>query len=382
MTPRRLLGVAPGPPLDPDTWSGTSRRLFEALDRRGFRVHAVDGSNGRISDLAAKATTVHRDRRTWRQRYELSALGRAAASRNARRHAEAAGAAPDVLLQIGAWHDLGRYGRARLRCSYHDGNIAVHARSGDLTLGPSARIVARRTRDERRIYDRLDLIFPMSDWLRRSFLDDFAQPPEKVVTVGAGPNLDVPETPPRRDTGRPVLLFVGKDFPRKGGPEVIAAFRTVRERHPSAELVVVGPPRPPEGAGDVEGLRYVGPVAADAPEGRARLDALFAEATAFVMPSRYEPFGIVFLEAMAWGLPCVAADACAMPEIVEDGVTGFVVPPQSPDVLADRLARLAADPERGLRMGAAGLGRQRERFNWDAVADRIRDAACDRLTDR
>lgn len=381
MSAPRLLGVAPGPPLDPDTWSGTSRRLLEALGRRGFRVRAVDGSHGPVADVAAKATTVHRERRAWRERYELSAIARRAASRSARRRAERVDPAPDVLLQIGAWHDLARCGRARVRCSYHDGNIAVHGRSGDLTLGPSARIVARRTRDERRIYDRLDLILTMSEWLRGSFLADFAQAPEKVVAVGAGPNLDVPAEPPRRSTDRPVLLFVGKDFVRKGGTDVVAAFRAVRERHPAAELVVVGPPRPPEGTGELEGLRYVGPVAAGSPEGRARLDALFGEATAFVMPSRYEPFGIVFLEAMAWGLPCVAADACAMPEIVEDGVTGFVVPPRSPSVLADRLAELAADPERGLRMGAAGLARQRERFSWDVVADRIRDAAFDRLTD-
>ena len=65
----------------------------------------------------------------------------------------------------------------------------------------------------------------------------------------------------------------------------------------------------------------------------------YRRATAFVMPSRYEPFGIVFLEAMAYWLPCVGSRTCAMPEIIDEGVTGLLAEPDDVDSLADCLSR-------------------------------------------
>jgi len=95
------------------------------------------------------------------------------------------------------------------------------------------------------------------------------------------------------------------------------------------------------------------------------------------MPSQYEPFGIVFLEAMAHGLACVASDRCAMPEIVEDGATGYVVPARDVEALAQRLLELA-DPGRAHSFGEAGRERFLEHFTWDAVAGRIVDALVSR----
>lgn len=371
MQQQRLVGVAPGPPFAVETWSGTSRHLLQALQRRGFDVAGVDGSHGRVADLAARATTLSTRRSRWKARYQLSGASRVAATRRARRRMSTLGSAPDVMLQIGAWYDLTSSPGDPICCSYHDGNVLVHARSEDLPLGPGAAIVRRRAAGERRVYDRLDLIFTMSDWLRGSFVEDFGQSPDKVITVGAGPNFDEVPQPPGREGRAPVFLFVGRDFVRKGGPEVLEAFRRVRECRPDARLLLVGPPHAPQAAA---GVTYVGPVSRESPEGAARLARLYEEATVFVLPSRYEPFGVALLEAMAWGLPCIAADVCAMPEIVEEGVTGLLAPPHASEALAARMLELAEDPHRALRMGAAGLARQRERFTWDTVAGRIHDA--------
>jgi glycosyltransferase involved in cell wall biosynthesis len=166
------------------------------------------------------------------------------------------------------------------------------------------------------------------------------------------------------------VLFVGKQFDRKGGPTVVEAFRVLRERHADAELTIVGPaeltvPDP--------GVRVLGRVP---PETMSRL---YAEATIFAMPSVYEPFGIAVLEAMANGLPCIVSDACALPEIVEDGRTGFVVSAGDADTLAGRMLELAADGVRSQRFGEAGYRLVRDRFNWDAVAATILDEARRRL---
>ena len=97
------------------------------------------------------------------------------------------------------------------------------------------------------------------------------------------------------------------------------------------------------------------------------MPAVYREATALVVPSLHEPFGIVFVEAMANALPCVAADRCAMPEIVDDGVTGRVVDPTDRDALSAALVGLC-DADVARRMGEAGRERMRERFTWSAVA--------------
>jgi glycosyltransferase involved in cell wall biosynthesis len=76
---------------------------------------------------------------------------------------------------------------------------------------------------------------------------------------------------------------------------------------------------------------------------------------------------------MACGLPVVATTAGAIPEVVEDGVTGVLVAPDDPEALANTVVSLLSDPERMKAMGTAGVERVRERFTWDKVAQRVMD---------
>ena len=159
----------------------------------------------------------------------------------------------------------------------------------------------------------------------------------------------------RRPRGGPTILCVARMYPRKRIADLLEASALLRRRIAGARVRIVG--RGPEfetavrlhgalGLGDT--VTLVGDIS---PE---RLAEEYVSADIFCLPSVQESFGIVFLEAMAAGLPVVACRAAAIPEVVEDGVTGLLVPPRSPDRLAVVLEVLAADPGRARAMGNAG----------------------------
>ncbi len=96
---------------------------------------------------------------------------------------------------------------------------------------------------------------------------------------------------------------------------------------------------------------------------------ILSHATVFVCPSLYEPLGIVNLEAMACGTAVVASRVGGIPEVVEDGQTGLLVPPDDPAALAQAIGALVADPARAARMGQAGRQRAMSEFSWNGIAE-------------
>jgi alpha-maltose-1-phosphate synthase len=382
VTSVRILGATDGDPWSPAMWSGTSVRLWTALERRGALAGAIS-VKPRALDLIEKAASFERDRVAWQQRYRgaaapISPLVRRAmteiGSRRARRAVghDSSGAATtgiDAVLQISGWYDAARgVPGSPLLCTYQDANASVWSRRPDLMLDPEDRRVRRTRADEGRVYRRMDLVLTMSEWARSSFVDDYGLEPDRVVAVGAGANLDaIPPPVARREPSPPRVLFVGRRFARKGGPQLLEAFAALRRDHPDAELWLVGPPPGPP----APGVRWFGPIFRSTPEGAAELDRRFREATVFAMPSLYEGFGMPFLEAMAYGLPCVGTSTCAIPEIVLDGRTGLLAAPGDADSLHDALAALAGDPGRAAALGTAGREAMLARFTWDAVAERI-----------
>ncbi len=161
----------------------------------------------------------------------------------------------------------------------------------------------------------------------------------------------------RDGTRRPIILYVGRLDPEKGVDTVIRALLSILSRHP-AQLVLCGQGGHAgvlralgEELGVSAAMRFAGFVPDD------ELPRQYQAATIFAMPSPVELQSIATLEAMASGLPIVAADAMALPELVKDGENGFLFPPGDPQALADRIATLLAEPECAARMGRASRTR-------------------------
>jgi alpha-maltose-1-phosphate synthase len=218
------------------------------------------------------------------------------------------------------------------------------------------------------LYRGASVICAHSQRVQRSLEAHYGVPPARVRVVGAGANV-FPEAVERSDDGR-TILFVGREFARKGGLVLARAFERLRRRRPDARLLVAGPPERLELPAGAEQL---GPVAL------AELPALFARGTVFALPTLLEPFGLAFLDAMACGLPCVGTSIEAIPEIIAEGETGLLVPPSDEAALAAALATLLANPVLAKRMGERGRGRVAERFLWKHVAANIDRALAESL---
>lgn len=359
-----LLGLAPEPPLDPLSWSGSSAYFFRELETRGVLAGAHEVATGPVSTALWKARTLAYPIQRWKGRYHACVPRFRAMTDIA---AQMIAAQRDIvgILQIGALFSSG--GVSSIPCfGYHDANAALLYRYYGRGL-LSERICQRHLAWERSVNAAFHGIFVMSEWLADSFHQDFGIPRKKLHVVGAGINIAQMPTVPERIWSPPRFLFVGKDFARKGGFDLLQAFRIVRETIPDAELIIVGPSLQIEQPGVV----CAGYLNKSYPQDATYLDQLFRAATALVLPSIYEPFGISLLEGMAYGLPCIAVNRCAMPEIVRHRVNGLIVPAEDPGALANAMLDLGRNPSDAAQFGANGRNRVETDFTWSAVVNKV-----------
>jgi glycosyltransferase involved in cell wall biosynthesis len=243
-----------------------------------------------------------------------------------------------------------------------------HSWAGVLTASEVAAVIVR----EQQAYERAATVFTFSEAVRQAFIREVGLPPERVVTTYAGPNLDLSRIPDRsriaRPTGVPTVLFIGREFERKGGDLLLQAFAKVRARIPEARLVVIGPRALTL---QEPGVTNLGLLRKDEPREWARLIEAYRSADVFCFPTRYEPFGIVILEAMLFGLPCVATRTGAIPEMVQDGETGYLVPKDDVEALTTRLLLLLGNREQATRLGDAARKRADSDFTWAAVTAKM-----------
>jgi glycosyltransferase involved in cell wall biosynthesis len=225
------------------------------------------------------------------------------------------------------------------------------------------RIVSRRARR----------IVAITEALHRFLVERAGLPPEKVVTIPYGlderPPAWGPNPPLQLPAGARILLAVARLVPQKGLDTAVRALPAIRERHPHAVLVVAG-----EGP-EHDALRALaaGLGVADAvvlPGRAGDVAALYQAADVFVHPARWEGFGLVLLEAMLSGLPVVASRVSSIPEIVADGVTGLLVPPDDPQALAGAVDRVLGDETLRLELCRAGRERTRAKFSVERMARR------------
>ncbi len=217
---------------------------------------------------------------------------------------------------------------------------------------------------ETQVYRNADRVFSRSDNITRSLIEQYDCAAEKIACVYGGANVRVePGDLENDDYRNKRILFVGADWERKGGPDLLQAFAIVLKEVPDAQLVIVGVS--PDT--NIQNCTVVGRIPAE------ELPRYFKQASIFCLPTHLEPFGVVVIEAMTYKLPVVTTRIGAFTERVEEGKSGFLVEPGDVDAIAKSLIALLKDPQLCKAFGERGYNTMMDRFNWENTAKLLRE---------
>lgn len=372
--PLDLAVASMGDPHDRRTWSGAVRHLVLAMEARGVNIHGIDVSFGpreklwhftRYQLARARRGLLRPDALAiparFRSDYELYRVARAARAEHVVDAARARGVRQVLHMTLNALPltrptpDLNH--AAFIDTTWH---LNLHTLEAARRFGP--RLNAEIIELERRAFAQLDHVFTMAGYIARDVADFYGVPERKITVINTGIGQPF-ASPGPKDYSRPTILFVAKlRFEEKGGALLLEAFRRARAQRPDLRLILVGQDQYRRFA-DVPGVEAHGHVS------RETLEALYHEASLFAMPALLEPWGLVYVEALANRLPVVGLRRGALPEITENGRHGFLVPDPDPDALAATLLDALSDPARLREMGERGQAHVLSSYSWERSAD-------------
>lgn len=203
-------------------------------------------------------------------------------------------------------------------------------------------------------------IFTMGRWLAEELVSHYNLPKSKVHWVGGGCNVDVKLISPKeKDNNK--ILFIGRDFDRKNGGLTVEAFLRVKQVMPEAQLYIAG-------TNDLEleqeGIHLLGDLKTE------QLAYYYNICDIFCMPSKFEAYGLVFIEALIYGLPCIGRNAYEMPYFIQDGETGYLLEHDNSEELAELMLDLLHN-SKIKRNVMQNRQKYIDEYSWDTVAKRI-----------
>jgi D-inositol-3-phosphate glycosyltransferase len=376
------------------------RELARVLGRRGYKVDAFTRSQSSAvphvpdSDLGPNVRVIHvvsgpeaplSKAAAWEHRSEFV--------KGVRAFVASQGTAYDLYhahYWMSGWvaQELRRWRPAPVVQMFH----TLGARK-DAALGEGAEPeIAPRRAVETELMRASDALVASTLADRDDMVHLYGADPAKIAIVPPGVDLElfrpIPQAEARRALGQDpehrMILFVGRMDPIKGLDTLVRAMALVVDADPrwrdNACLCVIGGDRTDDparmdaemarihalrvelGLGDV--VNFLGPQPQDL------LPLYYSAAQVVVVPSRYESFGMVALEAMACGTPVIASEVGGLSTLVRDGRTGFLVPDGNPQALADRLRPLLGDSALRATLGSQGVATA-ESYTWPAIAERM-----------
>jgi len=361
----RLLGASMEALADLHDTPTRSSQLFVELGRNfpiaGFIRPVVTGPD----DWLVKLRSFHPRRDAWRGRAALSPRAFRRRTELAEEQLERRDGLYDLILQTQTLFAPGNDAARRPYVIYADNTYSL-TRKLFPAWAPLSTTADREWLElERKTFREARAVFGKTRWVCRAVVQDYGCDPATVFPIGGGTN-SIAATLADKSYARRTALFVGNKYELKGVPTLLEAWSKVRDRLPEALLWIVGVDPPRGVRRELPSVQWLGYVT-----DRTELDSLYRDASVFVLPTQFEAWGNAVAEAMGYGLPCITTDVGGLPEVVDDGRTGVLVPPRDPDALAAGLIALLSDPARAEELGRAGYEKARTQMTWKAVADRM-----------
>lgn len=354
-----------GDPRAPRTWSGAPANIASALERLGVTVESVHPRIGKV-DKARFALAGLLAGHGWPLSSEQILRGMPARRLHAAQvAAQAATLGVRQVLHFGTF-DLPASDAAEVEhYLYCDHTWALsrlhHVHAGRYT----AKALRAFESAERAALQRLAHVFTFGAYVRDNLIAHYGLAPGKVTAVGSGFGAIEPYAG-SKDYRRPHLLFVAKHlFQAKGGMLLLRAFAEARKTRQDLQLTIVGDERSRRYVPDVGGVDFRAHLPWE------ELQELYRRSTLLVQPMLNDPWGQVYLEAMASRTPVMGLARNGLPELVDGGRHGFLVDRADPVALAQAIVCALSDPARLERMAAAGQRYVLGTHSWDRAAERM-----------
>lgn len=207
------------------------------------------------------------------------------------------------------------------------------------------------------------LIFTMGNWLKKWIIEHYSLSDKKVIAVGAGYNVNPSLIDYSKKAGNKIL-FVGKDFRRKNGPLVIKAFKLAKLERPDIELFIVGGENRTAYEDGIEGIHFEGL------QSFRNEVSFFNLCDVFCMPSLFEAYGIVFPEALTYGLPVIGNNCFEMPYIIQDGINGYLLQHNDPRELSKIMLKALSNHEMQQKV-KNDKRKYVEKYSWETIGKKI-----------
>lgn len=344
--------------------------LFQQLRQAGSMCDVVDFEIPAVIRKAYFVKNISMSKERWNVKDQLDVSRYHVASRYARDAIEAVDSAYDSVIQIGSNFRIDASPIIKKKelplFSFHDNNFSSYARSLRSDIVGSD-VLDRAFKFEKGVYESLTRIFTMSKTLRRSFIEDFGLPEEKVVYAGFGSPFSLNGPIDKSYSQKNIVFVATHSFQAKGGRELLDAFRKVRKVIPDVTLTMIGK----DWGINEPGVECLGFLDKRNEADLAIYKRSFEAASLFILPSHNEAFGEVFIEAMSYGVPCIGTRTGVMPELIEDNDAGFVVNPGDSKELTNLIIELIESEEDLRKLGQAGFEAVNNEYQWSTVTSRI-----------
>ncbi|WP_440960666.1 glycosyltransferase family 4 protein [Paenibacillus nitricinens] len=344
-------------------WSGTTHSLFTALNKKvdleeidltytKFQTFFLTLLNLRIRDRKIKINTPFRKLTTRFRQNKLDA----ALKNNVN--------TPKLLIED--------FGICENAYYYTDLTIdsILYIRDNSPSVGKFSNFnnvptvdLLRQNSEQLRILKNGKGIFTMSKWLAEYLVKQGGFPEGNIHYVGGGINLDINLIKSEVKSNKKVL-FVGRDFHRKGGDLVVDAINILNVKYDKEVELFVAGYKAKELNEENKNIHYLGDLDS------VQLSEYFNKCDIFCMPSRFEAYGLVFVEALVYGLPCIGRNSFEMKEFIQDGENGYLIDDDDAECLAMKMYDLLNNENIKTNV----LSKKKEyiyRYSWSSVADRI-----------